>query len=50
MCVERKSERSEQKHTILGSNPEEGVRYITQDSFDSCILLSGQISIKKGSF
>ena len=31
----------------IGGNPEGGVWCVTQDSFDSCILLPGQMSIKK---
>lgn len=50
MVREKKSERHGQKYIILGSNPEGEVKQdwcVKQDSFDSCILLSGQISIKK---
>lgn len=36
-----------QKHTILVSNLEGGVWCVKQGSFDSCIFLSVQMSIKK---
>lgn len=47
MCVEREKVRPTWTKPILGSNPEGGKWCVKQHSFDNCILLLGQMRIKK---